>query len=130
MRHDYNKKNGSPNKFNRENHWLAFSISMSIPVILMMTFISITSITQVGESIENPELSKNNQLIQGLSEHSTAINLPRTIIQSSPIQDNFQNDIQEKLLTVNSGDSLELLFQKNSLSISHLGKIKQLKSDV
>ena len=130
VRHDYNKKNGSPNKSNRRNHWLEFSISMSIPVILMMTFISITSITQVGESIENSELSKKNQLIQGFSEYSTTIDLPRATIQSSPLQDNFPNDIQDKLLTVQSGDSLELLFQKNSLSISDLGKITQLKASM
>tara|TARA_B100001250_G_scaffold328246_1_gene292698 strand:+ start:1932 stop:3323 length:1392 start_codon:yes stop_codon:yes gene_type:complete len=130
VRHDYNKKNSSPNKSNRKNHWLAFSVSMSIPVILMITFISISSITQVGESIENTGLSKNNQLIQSLSEYSNTIDLPKNIVKSSPLKDNLPNDIQEKLLTVRSGDNLELLFLKNSLSISDLGKITQLKASM
>ncbi|OUU78397.1 MAG: hypothetical protein CBC38_07870 [Gammaproteobacteria bacterium TMED78] len=129
VRHDYNKKQNSPDKFKRKGHWVSFTISLVLPVLLMITFFSISSIMQVGESIESPIITRN-QLIESFPQSLDSINLPLPEFQSPQLQNlEIENSI-EILLLVKPGDSLESLFQQHTLSIADLGQITQLNESM
>lgn len=117
IRHDYKDSPDEASETPRR-HWLWFLFGLSLPLLVVTLFL----VTENDESGVVPILG-----IPETTESPVPLSLPETT--SAIIDSDLENDDpsdESILLSVGSGESLELLFRRHDLSLADLSVISRL----